>query len=535
MEAYIMNTALIMTAVVILLCICLNKISSKLGIPVLLAFILLGMVFGSDGIVRISFDDYGFAEKICSCALIFIMFYGGFGTNRREAAPVAVKAVLLSSAGVILTAAITGIFCHAALKMSWTEGFLVGSLLGSTDAASVFSILRSKRLNLRYHTASLLELESGSNDPCAYMLMSVVLAVINGSVSGGALAYMIFSQVAYGLLGGVLIAAAAYFILKRVNFTTAGFDTIFVVAVAIFAYALPSAIGGNGYLSTYIVGIALGNSDISNKKTLVPFFDGINGLMQMIIFFLLGLLAFPSRLPQVIIPSLAIALFITLVARPAAVFALLLPFGSKVRQMVMVSWAGLRGAASIVFAVMALMSVKTENDIFHIVFCVVLFSIMLQGSLLPFAAKKLGMIDDTSDVMKTFTDYSDEVPIRFISATIGEKHDWCNKSVKDIILPPDTIIVLLLRDKAQIVPSGKTRLSKGDTLILCAKSPEEIEGIQLSEKRIAAGDEMIGRSLAEISNPKKGLVIMIQRGRRVIIPQGKTVIRENDMLVINHK
>ncbi len=529
-----MNVVLVVAAIVIFMCVLLNRISSRLGIPMLLAFILLGMTFGSDGLLKIPFNDYGFAEKACSAALIFIMFYGGFGTNWNAAKPVAVKSILLSSFGVIFTAFLTGLFCHFVLKMSWIEGLLVGSLLGSTDAASVFSILRSKKLNLRYNTASLLELESGSNDPFSYMLTAIVIAIMNGDANGSALVYMIFAQLVYGLLAGAAIAAVSVFILKRTNFPTAGFDTIFVVAIAIIAYAFPAVFGGNGYLSTYIVGIVLGNSDIKNRKTLVPFFDGINGLMQMLIFFLLGLLSFPSKLPSVVIPALLIALFMTFIARPVVVFLILLPFKSRLMQQIVVSWCGLRGAASIVFAIIATTSVKTENDLFHIVFCVVLFSILIQGSLLPYISRKLGMIDNNEDVMKTFNDYSDEEPIQFIQFSISETHQWCGKMIKDILLPPDTILVLLKRGAEKIVPSGKTKMLNGDTLILCAKSSNIVEGVNLSEKHITRGDKYIGMELSDICYDKDVLIIMIKRAGKIIIPQGRTKIKANDVLVINH-
>ena len=177
-----MTTYLLITAVVIFACVFLSKVSSRLGIPMLLAFILLGMLFGSDGILKIPFDNYAFAEQICTVALIFIMFYGGFGTNWQQAKSVAVKAGLLSTAGVVITAALTGVFCHYALHIAWVESMLIGALIGSTDAASVFSVLRSKRLSLRYNTASLLEVESGSNDPCAYMLTVTFIAIAGSSV-----------------------------------------------------------------------------------------------------------------------------------------------------------------------------------------------------------------------------------------------------------------------------------------------------------------------------------------------------------------
>lgn len=528
---------LLLVSIIILLCVILNRISNKFGIPMLLGFILLGMLFGADGIFKIDFNNYAMGEQICSVALIFIMFYGGFGTSWSAAKPIAGKAVLLSTVGVALTSGILGVFCHFVLKMDWAESLLLGSVVGSTDAASVFSILRSKRLNLKYNTASLLEVESGSNDPCSYMLTVIMLSVINGGAEGisfWGIVYMIFSQLVYGAVIGAVIAFLAIKFLKYFKFPTAGFDTIFVVAVALVSYALPSLVGGNGYLSAYIVGVALGNQKIKNKKTLVHFFDGMTGLMQMLVFFLLGLLAYPSKLPAVAGSALIIALFLTFVARPAAIFMLLTPFKCKVNQQLFISWAGLRGAASIVFAVMAIQGAPAlQHDLFHIIFFIVLFSILLQGSLIPFAAKKMNMIDENADVLKTFTDYTDEVPVQFIQLRISEGHYWANKKIKNIVIPPDTIIVMLQRDGKNIVPNGSTEILAGDTIVIGASAPVSVEGINLTEKRISAGDELIGKTLMEASPEPDRLIIMIQRSGNIIIPRGKTQIKENDILVIN--
>lgn len=528
-----MTTYLLLAAVVIFACVFLSKLSNRLGIPMLLAFILLGMVFGSDGILKIPFDNYAFAEQICSIALIFIMFYGGFGTNWHQARSVAAKAILLSTAGVAVTAGLTGVFCHMVLHMTWVEGFLVGALVGSTDAASVFSVLRSKRLNLKYNTASLLEVESGSNDPCAYMLTATCIAVAQGNASGRQILLLIVEQVAFGLLFGALIALAAVASLKRVRFAAAGFDVVYVMGIALLAYALPQAVGGNGFLSVYIVGIVLGNTEIHNKRNLVNFFDGITGLMQMLLFFLLGLLSFPSRLSSVALPSLLIAVFLTFVARPAAVSAVLLPFHSKLSQIALVSWAGLRGAASIVFATMAMMAVQTENDVFHIVFMIVLFSILLQGSLLPLVARKCDMIDHNGNVMKTFNDYSEEAPIQFIQLTVPKNHAWCGRSLKELQLPPETLIILLKRNGQNIIPNGNTVLEEKDVLILSATSPDRVEGITLVEKYLDADSKYTGKLLSEIPKKENSIVIMIQRGDQIIIPHGNVRLEAGDLMVLN--
>ena len=528
-----MTTYLLVTAIVIFACVFLNKVSDRLGIPTLLAFILLGMAFGSDGILKIPFDNYSFAEQICSVSLIFIMFYGGFGTNWNQAKSVAAKAILLSTVGVVVTSGLTGVFCHYVLHMGWVESFLLGALVGSTDAASVFSILRSKKLNLRYNTASLLEVESGSNDPCAYMLTATFISIAKGQASGGHIGLLIVEQIFFGLLFGALIAVAASWMLRKIRFATAGFDMIFVVGIAILSYALPSRFGGNGFLSVYIVGIVLGNTEIRNKRNLVNFFDGVTGLTQMLIFFLLGLLSFPSRLPQVVLPALAIAVWLTFVARPLAVAGVLVPFKSCFSQQLLVAWSGLRGAASIVFAIMAEMAVNTENDLFHIVFMIVLFSILLQGSLLPLVARKLDMIDEKGDVMKTFNDYSEETPVQFIQLTVPKGHFWCGKTLKELTLPPETLIVLIRRDGENRIPNGDTELAAGDVLILSATSPDQVEGVRLVEIHLGENNAYIGKKLSEIPKKENSIVILIQRGDEVVIPHGNIRLQQGDMLVLN--
>lgn len=529
-----MTNILIISALVIVLCVVFNKVSGKLGVPMLLFFILLGMLFGTDGIFKIDFDNYHFAENICSTALIFIMFYGGFGTKWSEAKPVAVKAVMLSTLGVILTAFIVGMFCYFVLKIELLESLLIGSVISSTDAASVFSILRSKKLGLKYNTASLLEVESGSNDPCSYMLTTIVLTVMAGQAKGGAIVYMIFAQIVYGIVFGIAFAFIMKWILRKIKFETAGFDAIFVVALAILSYAVPSAVGGNGYLSAYISGIILGNSKINNKKSLVNFFDGITGLMQVLIFFLLGLLSYPSQLIVSIVPAVLIALFLTFIARPVSVFAIMTPFKCCFKQQLIVSWAGLRGAASIVFAIMIFTSeAQTSNNIFNIVLCIVLLSIGFQGTLLPWLAKRFDMIDENDDVLKTFSDYSDEVAVNFIQLSITKEHMWIGKSLREIDIPPNTLIALIIRDNEKIAPNGNTVIKEGDNLVLAAKGISEDFGIVLTEMPIDKKSKWIGSRLSEV-RLEGGLVIMIKRGENVLIPNGDTKLKENDVLVINY-
>lgn len=528
-----MNTVLLLSAVVLIACVIGSKISSRLGIPTLLFFIGLGMLFGSEGIFKIDFENYSFAEKICSSALIFIMFYGGFGTKWSTARPVAVKAALLSTLGTLITAVLTGLFCHLVFNLPLLEGMLIGAVLSSTDAASVFSILRSKQLNLKYGTAPMLEIESGSNDPCAYMMTIILLSAMGGDISFSDISYSIFAQLVYGLLIGTALAFIGSWILRHVRFGEDGFDSIFLVAIALAAYALPSLIGGNGYLSTYIAGIILGNQRIPKKKNLVNFFDAFNAMMQMVIFFLLGLLVFPSNLVLYFVPALFIALFLTFIARPLAVAVLLTPFKAPFNQQHIISWAGLRGAASIVFAIIAVVSPNYHDDsIFSIVFCVVLLSLLFQGALLPMASKKLNMIDDNENVLKTFNDYSEENDIKFIRLELKNDHPWVGKKIYEIGSIPGALIAAILRQGATITPKGNTVLKNNDALIICAKSYQDKDGIELNEITVHPDNVLVGKKLKEVDIGKDSLVVLIQRNGSDIIPDGNSEINAGDVLVV---
>lgn len=528
-----MPVALLWVSIIIFACVLFNKISGRFGIPALLTFIVLGMIFGSDGIVKIPFDNYALANTVCSTALIFIMFYGGFGTKWSVARPVAVHAALLASIGVILTAGATGLFCHFVLGLPLLEGLLLGSIISSTDAASVFSILRSQKLNLRNNTASMLEIESGSNDPVAYMLTAVMLSVMNGDATAGGILWMLVTQIAVAVLAGLLISSTTLFVLKHYRFPTEGFDAVFMVAVALLSYALPSYLGGNGYLSAYLVGLTIGNRAIQNKKSLVHFFDGITGLMQMMIFFLLGLLSTPSELPGLLGLSVAVMAFLTLVARPLAVAVLLYPFGCSINQILLVSWCGLRGAASIVFAIMAIIHpAYSESAIYHVVFCIVLISISLQGSLIPKVSEKLSMIDTESNVLKTFNDYSEDPDIQFIKLSLMPSHPWVMRRVKNVLFPPECLLILILRNGQRIIPNGNTLLEADDILVLSARGLDQTYDIELEENVLEKGHEWIAKRVQDISLTDKQLIIMIQRNHKIIIPQGKTLLKEDDVLIL---
>ncbi len=526
-----MQGYLLIIGAVILICILMNRFISKLAIPSLLIFIALGMCFGENGIFRISFDNYEISEIICSACLIFVMFYGGFGTNFSTAKPVVVKSVLLSSLGVVLTAGLVGVCAHFLLNLPWLESFLIGSVVSSTDAASVFNILRSKKLALKFNTAPLLEIESGSNDPISYMLTVIFITLMTGEEIS--IPWMLTKQIVFGLVCGFLLGKILIWLMGRFNFLKEYEKTIFVFAIAVVSYALPSVIGGNGYLSVYLCGILLGNSKISQKRYLVHFFDVVTDVAQVIIFFLLGLLVTPANLPQVFLPALIITVCMTFLVRPVVITAILAPFRSSFRQIGVVSWAGLRGVASIVFAIMAVVNgLSLQHNLFNLVFCIVLLSISFQGTLLPWVSKKLKMIDQSDDVSKTFNDYQEDSDISFIKIHIEAGHSWENLPLKSITLPRDLLVVMIERDETSIIPNGDTIILRGDLLILAARVFEDRENVMIREVPVDKNYKWDGKPLRELDAPKETLVILIRRGQQNIIPDGGTIIKDGDILIV---
>lgn len=463
---------MIICGLVLLICITSSKVLYKFGVPMLLIFIILGMLFGSDGVVGIYFDNYELTRELCSFGLVFIMFYGGFGTNWKEAKPVARESILMSTFGVIITSGLTGLFCYFVLKTSLLEGLLIGSIVGSTDAASVFSILRSQKLNLKGEIASILEVESGSNDPIAYMLTLIVLTLMNnGGISS--IVPTVIGQIIFGILIGVILSKLTVYIMRNANFEVDGFYTIFITAIAILSYALSEWVGGNGYLSVYIAGIIIGNSKIPHKRSLVHFFDGVSWIMQIMLFFVLGLLAFPSELPSVIGSSILISIFMIIIARPIATFGVLSWFKIPFKQQLFVSWVGLRGAASIVFAIYAITSgIPLENDIFHIIFFIALLSVAIQGTLIPKVARKLDLVDDTKTVLKTFTDYQEDRSTTLIEYNVDSNSSWKEKTIMEADIPEEILIVMIKRDSEIIVPKGSTLINQGDILVLSGNNIE---------------------------------------------------------------
>ena len=525
-----MNGALLLVGSVILLYILFKRFLARLPVPSLLIFIALGICFGENGLLRIVFNDYQAVNVICSTCLIFIMFYGGFGTNIKAARPVLAQATVLSTLGVAGTAGAVGLFAHFALSLPWAESMLIGSVIASTDAASVFNVLRSQKLALKDHTDSLLELESGSNDPISYMLTTATLAILAGQQFS--FPALLVRQLCLGALCGLAMGALAAWLLRQNLLTTQHSRTIFLFAVMLLAYALPTAVNGNGYLSVYLCGIWLGNTSLTQKKYLVHFFDTITGISQMIIFFLLGLLVTPAQLGPVLIPAILIMVFLTLAGRPISVLLILAPFRSSLRQIGVTAWSGLRGVASIVFSILVVLNdVPMKYNLFNLVFCIVLMSIAIQGTLLPWVSEKLQMIDLHGNVERTFNDYQETTGVNFIKIHVKERDRLAHCLLKDAFLPSGLLIVMILRDNDSIVPNGNTEILPNDLLVAAAPEFEDRRNLSLYENVIRPNHPWLNKPLWKISIPAGCLIVLILRDGVSIIPEGKDILREGDVIV----
>ena len=474
-----MYAVLIVVSVIILICIFTSQALYKFGIPALLIFLVLGMLASADGIGNISFHNYEIAEDIAKFALVLIMFYGGFGTKWATAKPIALRAGLMSSLGTIITAFVIGFFCYLILDVPFLYGLLFGSVVGSTDAASVFTILRSRKLNLKNGLAPLLEVESGSNDPFAYMMTIVVIYAIQAQGSSLpvlSLIGIIALQIGAALAVSVAASFITIFLLKRLKLEDTGFYPILILAIVILVYAICSLIGGNGFLCVYIMGIVVGNKQFLHKISTVHFFDSLSWLMQIMLFFILGLLSYPTKLLEIAVPGILLSVLLIVAARPIATVCILSWFKTPIKQQALVSWVGLRGAASIAFAIVAVGALGDElpYDLFHLVFFVALFSVLIQGTLTPVLSKKLDLIDENEDnsVMKTFTDYSEEIHTRLLEYKIEPDSELDGKLIIDAGIPENNLIIMIKRRNEIIVPRGSTEMMADDILVISGEDFE---------------------------------------------------------------
>ena len=470
---------LLIGSILLFVSIAVSKTSARFGVPTLLLFLIVGMLFGSDGL-GIQFNDMKDAQFVGMIALCIILFSGGMDTKFHEIKPVLAPGLMLSTVGVLLTAVFTGIFIWWLSGMQWSNiyftflpSLLLASTMSSTDSASVFAILRSQKMNLKHNLRPMLELESGSNDPMAYMLTIVLIQLITAESNGaGAIVISFLQQFIFGGLIGYGTGKLAVYIINKLNLDNKSLYPIFMLAVVFFTFSVCDLFKGNGYLAVYISGMMIGNSKIANRKEISTFFDGLTWLFQIIMFILLGLLVNPREMLDVACVAMLIAGFMILIGRPLSVALCLLPFRKiTARSKLYISWVGLRGAVPIIFATYPVVAnVEGADQIFNIVFFITLLSLILQGTTLPFFARKLGL---SAPMEKTGNDFGvelpDEIDTDLTDITVTPAMIADGDTLKDMSLPQGTLVMIVKRGTEFLVPNGSLHLQVGDKLLLISE------------------------------------------------------------------
>lgn len=466
-------------SILFLLSMLAGKASSKFGVPALLLFLGVGMLCGTDGL-GIQFDNIQVAQTIGTIALCIILFSGGMDTKISEIRPIMAQGITLATLGVFLTAAIMGFLVWWILGMTMKSAsvglltsLLLASTMSSTDSASVFSILRSRGLRLKNNLRPMLELESGSNDPMAYLLVITLLEVIKMDANPNywAAIGMLVLQLGIGAIAGFLLGKLSVRLINKIEIDNPSLYPILVFTFCMFIFSFTYFIKGNGYLAIYVGGLVIGNSKFVHKRSALHFFDGLAWLSQLLMFLTLGLLVNPHELVPVIVPSLIISLLMIFIARPLSVFLCLLPFRNmSIKDKTYISWVGLRGAVPIIFAILPLAAdIPHARTIFNIVFFCTLVSLLVQGTSLPKVAQWLGLVDEPKKVaeLKDFDiDFSDEIKSITSEIHITETILRNGNLLMDLALPDKTLAVMVKRSDKYFVPTGKTALQLDDIILI---------------------------------------------------------------------
>ena len=473
---------LLIGAILLFSAVLAGKFAYRFGAPALLLFLAVGLFFGYE---ILSFNSPELTQFIGMLALCIILFSGGMDTKFSEIKPVLAPGLVLSTVGVLLTALIVAGFFYfvsplAGVAVSFPTALLLASTMSSTDSASVFSILRTKKQGLRENLRPMLELESGSNDPMAYVLVVLLVALLSPTretIGIGASIVLFMVQMVVGVLLGYLLGKAAVWSINKININNASLYSVLLLAFVFFTFAFTSLIQGNGYLAVYIAGLVVGNHKIIHKRTLVTFFDGITWLVQIIMFIMLGLLVDMHSLIELrtLLLGLGVALFMMLVARPMAVFACMAPFRKysfKARSYI--AWVGLRGAVPIIFATYPLVEgIEHANLIFNVVFIVTIVSLVVQGTTVSGAANAFGVA--YSEKESSFGDaVQDRMKSAFTEVDVNEQMLASGNELSRIQLPDNTLVVMVCRDGDYFVPKGKTPLQLGDKLLILSDRNEEL-------------------------------------------------------------
>jgi potassium/hydrogen antiporter len=474
------ETVLIAAGLLLLLSVLVSKISDRFGVPALLLFLVLGMLAGSDGPGGIYFDDPAAAQFIGVVALIQILFSGGLDTEWERVRPVLKEGLLLATVGVLVTALATGLFATILLRLPLLEGLLLGAIVSSTDAAAVFSVLRSKGVSLKGKLQPLLELESGSNDPMAiFLTVGLIQLIMQPDASPLGLLGLFVLQMVVGGAVGYVIGRVMLVLINRLKLGYEGLYPVLILSLVFLTFGLTDILGGSGFLAVYLAGLVLGHHDFIHKRSLMRFNDGLAWVMQIVMFLTLGLLVFPTELVPIAGVGLLLAACLMFIARPLGTFTGLIRSAFRWRQKLFVSWVGLRGAVPIILATFPLLSGIPEADlIFNVIFFVVLTSVLLQGTSIPLVARWLGLdaplvpkriypIEFTP--MGGFKSELQELPIPLSSPMVG-------KAIVEMGLPDEFLVILVARENDFVLPSGGTVLQAGDTLLVLSDK-ESLEDV----------------------------------------------------------
>jgi len=473
----LIDYVLLAIAILFILSIAASKASGWFGVPALILFLLIGMLAGSEGPGGIFFDDPLIAQCLGITALIFILFDGGLQTKYSDIKSVIGRGFALSTLGVMITAAIVGWFAGSLIGMPMADAMLLGAIVSATDAAAVFMVLRSKSINLKGNLQPLLELESGSNDPMAIFLTITILSYISGQMTSVVDVIPSFAQeMALGAVIGYMSGKGAARIINRIRLESEGLYPVLTISILLLAYGIASLLDGNGFLSVYLAGVTLGNENFIYKRRLMRIHDSIAWMMQIIMFLALGLLVFPSRLIPVAADGLIISLVLMFLARPVSVFVCMIGSGLSIKEKVLVSWIGLRGAAPIILATFPLIEqISGADRIFNFVFFIVLTSALIQGSTVSLLARWLGL----EIQQKTDSDFRIHCPPgmslkdKLMEFPICDDAPAIGKQVIDLELPGDIIIAIIKRGNDFIIPTGGTVLLNGDVVFVILESHDE--------------------------------------------------------------
>ncbi|MEP3836453.1 MAG: potassium/proton antiporter [Algibacter sp.] len=472
---------LLVGSLLLLVSILAGKTTYKFGVPTLLLFLVIGMLAGSDGIGGIRFDNPKLAQFIGIVSLNFILFSGGLDTNWKDVKPILKEGVVLSTLGVLLTAISLGTFVWFVTDFTIYESLLLGSIVSSTDAAAVFSILRSKSIALKTNLRPTLELESGSNDPMAYVLtLAFLTLVIHQDQSFVSIIPLFLQQMVLGGIAGIAFGVSSKYIINKIKLDFEGLYPVLVITLMFITFSATDFVGGNGFLSIYICAVYLGNQDLIHKKTILKMFDGLAWLMQIVLFLTLGLLVFPSQIIPYMGIGLLISVFLIVIARPIGVFISLVFFKMKLKRRFYISWVGLRGAVPIVFATYPLLAgIDKANMIFNIVFFISVSSILIQGTTLSIVAKWLNVALPEQAKRLTATDLlmSDNPKAEMKEILITSGCFAVDKKIVELGFPKNAIIAMIIRDNNYMTPNGATVIKAHDTLIVLADKPNVFDEV----------------------------------------------------------